>query len=66
MRRGLSLLLCALASKLGIVKLVSTGYTILGYLNLPLLIFPAIVLANRKIRKPYLEEHRISAPGIDE
>ena len=48
------------------MKLVSTGYTILGYLNLPLLIFPAIVLANRKIRKPYLEEHRISAPGIDE
>ena len=60
------LLLCALASKLGIVKLVSTGYTILGYLNLPLLIFPAIVLANRKIQKPYLEQHQISAPGIDE
>ena len=34
------LLACAAASKIGIVKLVSTGYTILGYLNLPLLIFP--------------------------
>ena len=60
------LLLCALASKLGIVKLVSTGYTILGYLNLPLLIFPAIVLANRKIGKKYLRENNIPAPGIDE
>ena len=59
------LLLCAFASKLGIVALVSTGYTILGYLNLPLLIFPAIVLANRKIRKKYLSEHSIDAPGID-
>ena len=60
------LFLCAMASKLGIVKLVSTGYTILGYLNLPLLIFPAIVLANRKIRKNYLQENQIEAPGIDE
>jgi len=60
------LLLCALASRLGIVRLVSTGYTILGYLNLPLLIFPAIVLANRKIRKKYLQDHQIEAAGIDE
>ncbi|MBR4472830.1 MAG: hypothetical protein IKS55_04250 [Oscillospiraceae bacterium] len=60
------LLLCALASKLGIVKLVSTGYTILGYLNLPLLIFPAIVLANRKIRKPYLTAHNMDMSGVDE
>lgn len=60
------LLLCAFASKLGIVKLVSTGYTILGYLNLPLLIFPAIVLANRKIQKKYLSENKIDAPGINE
>ena len=60
------LALCAAASKLGIVALVSTGYTILGYLNLPLLIFPAIVLANRKIRKKYLKENNIDAPGIDE
>ena len=60
------LLLCALASRLGIVALVSTGYTILGYLNLPLLIFPAIVLANRKIRKKYLADHQIEASGIEE
>lgn len=60
------LLLCALASRLGIVRLVSTGYTILGYLNLPLLIFPAIVLANRKISKKYLGEYHIDAPGVDE
>ena len=48
------------------MKLVSTGYTILGYLNLPLLIFPALVLANRKIGKKYLRENNIPAPGIDE
>ena len=60
------LLACAAASKIGIVKLVSTGYTILGYLNLPLLIFPAIVLANRKIQKGYLKENNIDAPGIDD
>ena len=60
------LLACAAASKIGIVKLVSTGYTILGYLNLPLLIFPAIVLANRKIQKSYLKENNIEAAGIDE
>ena len=60
------LLACAAASKIGIVKLVSTGYTILGYLNLPLLIFPAIVLANRKIQKSYLKGNNIDAPGVDE
>ena len=60
------LLACAAASKIGIVKLVSTGYTILGYLNLPLLIFPAIVLANRKIQKSYLKENNIEATGIDD
>ena len=60
------LIACAAASKIGIVKLVSTGYTILGYLNLPLLIFPAIYLANRKISKKYLKENNIEATGIDE
>ena len=59
------LLACAAASKIGIVKLVSTGYTILGYLNLPLLIFPAIYLANKKISKKYLAENHIEANGID-
>ena len=60
------LLLCALASRLGIVRLVSTGYTILGYVNLPILILPAILLAGRKIRRKYLEAHNIKAEGIDE
>ena len=60
------LLLCALASRIGIVKLVSTGYTILGYLNLPLLIFPAIVLANRKIQKSALKADGADMTGVDE
>lgn len=59
------LLLCSLASKLGIVALASTGHTILGYLSLPLMIFPALVLARRKISKDYLKEHNIKATGID-
>ena len=59
------LALCSAASKIGIVKLISVGYTVLGYLNLPLLIFPAIYLANKKISKKYLKENNIDAPGID-
>ena len=59
------LLLCAFASRFGIVKLVSTGYTILGYVNLPILILPSLFLAGRKIRKSYLKAHNIEAPGID-
>lgn len=39
---------------------------ILGYVNLPILILPAIFLAGRKISKKYLQEHNIEAPGIDE
>lgn len=60
------LALCAFASKFGIVKLVSTGYTILGYVNLPILIIPALVLAGRKISKSYLAEHHIDTTGVDE
>lgn len=60
------LLACALCSQFGIVALVSTGYTILGYVNLPILILPAVFLAGRKISKNYLQEHNIDAPGIDE
>ena len=59
------LLICSVSSRLGVVALVSTGNTILGYLNLPLLIFPAIVLANRKIQKNYLIAHGIKADGIE-
>ena len=57
---------CAMASRIGIVKLVSTGYTILGYVNLPILIIPAIFLAGRKISKKYLADNNIEATGIDE
>ena len=60
------LLLCAFASKFGIVKLVSTGYTILGYVNLPILILPALFLAGRKIKKSYLVEHHVDLTGVDE
>ena len=63
---GVLLVACALCSKFGIVKLVSTGYTILGYVNLPILILPAIFLAGRKISKKYLKENNIEAVGIDE
>ena len=60
------LIACALASKIGIVALVKTGYTILGYLNLPILILPAILIGGKKISKKYLAENKINAPGIDE
>lgn len=63
---ALLLLACSFCSKFGIVALVSTGYTILGYVNLPILILPAIFLAGRKISKKYLAEHSTEAPGIDE
>lgn len=62
---GIMLLLCAMASRFGIVALVSTGYTILGYLNLPIIVLPAIILGGRKISKKYLREHNIDAPGVD-
>ena len=62
------LLLCSLASRLGIVALASTGHTILGYLSLPLMIFPALVLARRKISKdpsaPAGIKHFILDPAI--
>lgn len=57
---------CALASRIGIVKLVATGSRILGYVNLPILIIPAILLAGRKITKKYLTENNIDAVGVDE
>ena len=61
----LMLLACAAASRFGIVALVSTGYTILGYLNLPIIVLPAIILGGRKISKKYLKSHNIDAPGVD-
>ncbi len=59
------LLCCAIASKVGIVKLVSTGYTILGYLNLPIIVLPAIIIGGHKISKKYLKANHIDAPGVD-
>lgn len=60
------LIVCALCSKIGIVALVSKGYTILGYLNLPILIIPAIFVAGTKISKKYLQKHNIPTEGVEE
>lgn len=60
------LVVCAFCSRFGIVALVSTGYTILGYINLPLLLLPAIILGGKKIKKKYLQANNIEAPGVDE
>lgn len=59
------LIVCALCSKFGIVAMVSVGYTILGYINLPLLLLPAIIVGGRKISKKFLKSNNIDAPGID-
>lgn len=59
------LIACAVASQIGIVALVSTGYKILGYLNLPIIVLPAIILGGHKISKKYLRKNRIDAPGVD-
>ncbi len=39
------------AAIFGILKLVSTGYRILGYINLPIFILTAIIIGRRKISK---------------
>ncbi len=62
---GVMLIACAVASQIGIVALVSTGYKILGYLNLPIIVLPAIILGGHKISKKYLKSHNIDAPGVD-
>ena len=61
---GIMLIACAVASQIGIVTLVSTGYKILGYLNLPIIVLPAIILGGHKISKKYLKSHNIDAPGV--
>lgn len=63
---GALLLMCCFASIFGILKLVSTGYRILGYINLPIFILTAIIIGRRKISKAYLKEHHVEAPGVDE
>lgn len=59
------LIACCASSTLGITRLVSTGYTILGYINLPLLLLPAIIIGGKKIKKEYLKENNIEVDGID-
>ena len=56
---------CAAISQVGIMKLVKYGYSLLGYINLFVIILPALIIGGRKISKKYLKEHNIDAPGID-
>lgn len=56
---------CAAISQVGIMNLVKYGYSLLGYINLFVIILPALILGGRKISKKYLKEHNIDAPGID-
>ncbi len=62
---GVMLIACALVSKLGSMVLVSKGYTILGYLNLPIIVLPAIIIGGHKISKKYLKKKNIADPGVD-
>ena len=55
---------CAAISQVGIMKLVKYGYSLLGYINLFVIILPALILGGRKISKKYLKEHNIDAPGV--
>ncbi len=59
------LIVCAAGSKFGITALVSVGYRIIGYLNLPIIILPAIILGGRKISKKYLDANKIDYTGIE-
>lgn len=56
---------CAAISQVGIMKLVKYGYSLLGYINLFVIVLPALIIGGRKISKKYLKEHNIDAPGID-
>lgn len=56
---------CAAISQVGIMNLVKYGYSLLGYINLFVIILPALIIGGRKISKKYLKEHNIDAPGID-
>lgn len=59
------LVACAAISQVGIMNLVKYGYSLLGYINLFVIILPALIIGGRKISKKYLKEHNIDAPGID-
>ena len=56
---------CAAISQVGIMNLVKYGYSLLGYINLFVIILPALIIGGRKISKKYLKEHNIDAPGVD-
>lgn len=56
---------CAAISQVGIMNLVKYGYSLLGYINLFVIILPALIIGGRKISKKYLKEHNVDAPGID-
>ena len=56
---------CAAISQVGIMNLVRYGYQLLGYINLFVIVLPALIIGGRKISKKYLKEHNIDAPGID-
>lgn len=53
---GVILLACAFAASFGLVALVSTGFTILGYINMPIIILPALIVARHKISKKYAQK----------
>ena len=55
---------CAAISQVGIMNLVKYGYSLLGYINLFVIILPALIIGGRKISKKYLKEHNIDAPGV--
>ena len=55
---------CAAISQVGIMKLVKYGYSLLGYINLPVIVLPALILGGRKISRKYLKEHNVPAPGV--
>ena len=56
---------CAAISQVGIMNIVKYGYQLLGYINLFVIVLPALIIGGRKISKKYLKEHNIDAPGID-
>ena len=55
---------CAAISQVGIMNLVKYGYSLLGYINLFVIILPALILGGRKISRKYLKAHNIDAPGV--
>lgn len=56
---------CAAISQVGIMNIVKYGYQLLGYINLFVIVLPALIIGGRKISKKYLREHNIDAPGIE-